>query len=80
MPKVDPRKEVGAIVHTVSNRVLSYHAAKNIYSNVNYAKTFLQGTIVNVFDRRAPKGEECRLEVDGSTSICPLKNLRLESN
>ncbi len=57
MPKVDPRKEVGAIVHAVSNRVLSNHAAKNIKGNVNYAKTFLQGTVVNVFDRRTPGGK-----------------------
>jgi len=57
MPKVDPRKEVGAIVHAVSNRVLSDHAAKNIYGNVNYAKTFHLGTVVNVFDGRAPGGK-----------------------
>jgi hypothetical protein len=38
MPKVNLRNEVGAIVHTVSNRVLSDHTAKNIYGNVNYAK------------------------------------------
>ena len=56
MPKVDPRNEVGAIVHTVSNRVLSDHTAKNIYGNVNYAKTFLQGTVVNVFGGCAPGG------------------------
>ena len=54
MPKVDPRNKVGAIVHTVSNRVLSNHTAKNIYGNVNYAKTFLQGTIMNVFEGHAP--------------------------
>jgi hypothetical protein len=57
MPKVDPRNEVGAIVHAVSNRVLSDHTAKNIYGNVNYAKTFLQGTVMNVFDGRAPGGK-----------------------
>jgi hypothetical protein len=57
MPKVDPRNEVGAIVHAVSNRVLSDHTAKNIYGNVNYAKMFLQGTIVNVFDGRARGGK-----------------------
>ena len=57
MPKVDLRKEVGAIVHAVLYRVLSDHAAKNIYGSVNYAKTFLQGTIVNVFDGRAPGGK-----------------------
>ena len=31
----------------------------------NYSKTFLQGTVVNVFDGLAPGGEECLLEVDG---------------
>ena len=46
MPKVDPRNEVGAIVHAVSNRVLSDHTTKNIYGNVNNAKTFLQGTVI----------------------------------
>jgi len=29
----------------------------NIYGNVNYVKTFLQGTSMNVFDRRAPGGK-----------------------
>ena len=57
MPKVDPRNEVGANIHAVSNRVPGDHAAKNIYGNVNYAKMFLQGTVVNVFDGRAPGGK-----------------------
>ena len=57
MPKVDPRNEVGAIVHALSNRVLSNHAMKNIYGNINYAKMFLQGTVVNVFDGLAPGGK-----------------------
>jgi hypothetical protein len=66
MPKVDPRNEVGAILHTVSNRVLSDHTAKNIYGNVNYAKTFIQGTIINVYDGRTPGGKNavCKLTVD----------------
>jgi hypothetical protein len=57
---------VGAIVHTVSNRVLSDHTAKNIYGNVNYAKTFLQGTIINVYDGRTPGGKNAvwKLTVD----------------
>ena len=42
MSKVDPRNKVGVIVHAVSNRILSNHTVKNIYGNVNYAKTFLQ--------------------------------------
>ena len=57
MPKVDPRNEVGAIVHAVTNKVLSDHTAKNIYGNVNYAKTFLQGTVMNVFEGHAPGGK-----------------------
>jgi len=66
MPKVDPRNEVGAIVHAVSNRVLGDHTAKSIYGNVNYAKTFLQGTVVNVFDGHAPGGKNAiwKLTVD----------------
>ena len=57
MLKVDPRNEVGAIVHAISNRVLSNHAVKNIYGNINYAKMVLQGTIVNDFDGRVPGGK-----------------------
>jgi hypothetical protein len=57
MPKVDPRNEVGEIVNTISNRVLSNHTVKNIYGNVNYAKTFLQGTAMNVFEGHAPGGK-----------------------
>jgi len=57
MPKVDPRNEVGAIVHAVSNRVLSKKTAKNIYGNINYAKMFLQGTVINVFDGCTPGGK-----------------------
>ncbi len=56
MPKVDPMNEVCVIVHAVSNRVPGDHAAKNIYGNVNYAKMFLQGAVVNVFDGHAPGG------------------------
>jgi hypothetical protein len=66
MPKVDPRNELGAILHAELNRVLSEHTGKNIYGNVNYAKTFLQGTVVNVFDGRAPGGKNAiwKLTVD----------------
>ena len=49
MPKVDPRNKVGT-----TNRVLSNHTTKNIYSNVNYAKTFLQGTVIR--EGRIPSG------------------------
>ncbi len=57
MPKVNRRNELGAIVHAISSRALSNHAAKNIYGNMNYAKMFLQGTVVNVFDGHAPGGK-----------------------
>ena len=55
--KVDGRNKVGAIIHAVANRVLSDHTAKNIVSNVNYSKHFLQGTVVGVFNGRAPGGK-----------------------
>ncbi len=55
--KVDGRNEVGAIVHAVANRVLRDHTAKNIFGNVDYSKHFLQGTVVGVFDGRAPWGK-----------------------
>ena len=66
MPKVNLRNEVGVIVHTVSNRVLSDNTAKNIYDNVNYSNTFLQGTIINVFDGHTPGGKNAvwKLMVD----------------
>jgi hypothetical protein len=50
MPKVDPRNEVGVIVHAISKNVLGDHTAKNVYGNVNYAKTFIRGTVMNVFN------------------------------
>jgi len=64
--QVDPRNEVGTIVHAISNRVLSDHTAKNIYGNVNYAKTFLQGAVVNVFDGHTSGGKNAiwKLMVD----------------
>jgi hypothetical protein len=58
MPKVNPRNEVGVIVHAVYKNVLGNHTTKNIYGNVNYAKTFIQGTVVIVFNGRLPGGEE----------------------
>ena len=55
MPRTDPRK-AGATVQVAANRVLSDHSAKNIFGG-NFAKHFLQGTVVNVFDGREPWGE-----------------------
>jgi hypothetical protein len=51
MPKVHPRNKVGAIIHAIMNRVLSNHTTRNICGIVNYAKTFIQSTVVNVFDQ-----------------------------
>jgi ATP-dependent 26S proteasome regulatory subunit len=45
MQKFNPRNKVGVIVHAVSKIVLGDHTAKNIYGNVNYAKT-LCGSII----------------------------------
>jgi hypothetical protein len=53
MQKVDPRNKLGVVVHTVSKKFLGNHTANNVYQNVNYAKTFIQGTIVSIFDGRA---------------------------
>jgi len=59
---------VGTIVHAVTNRVHSDHTAKakNIFGNVNYAKHFLQGTVVGFFDGCAPGGKNAvwKLTVD----------------
>jgi hypothetical protein len=49
--KVNPRNEVGVIVHVVSKILPCDHTAKSNYGNVNYAKTFIQGTVLNVFDK-----------------------------
>ena len=54
--KKDPRNEVGAIVHPIANRALSDHTTKNIFGNVNFAKHFLQGTIMGFFDGHALGG------------------------
>jgi hypothetical protein len=64
--KKDLRNEVGTIVHAIANRALSDHTAKNIFGNVNYAKRFLQGTVVSFFDGRVPGGKNAdwKLTVD----------------
>ena len=64
--KKDPRNEAGVIAHAVANRALSGHTVKNIFGNVNYAKHFLQGTVVGFFDGRAPGGKTAvwKLTVD----------------
>jgi hypothetical protein len=42
------------IVLTISKIVLGDHTAENMYGNGNYSKTFIQGTVVNVFDGHVP--------------------------
>jgi hypothetical protein len=54
--KKDPRDKTSAIIHAITNRVLSNHTAKNIYGNVNYCKYSMQGTVVDVFNGHAPGG------------------------
>jgi hypothetical protein len=44
MAKVHPRNKAGVIVHANSKIIPSNHTAKNVYGNVNYAKTFIQGS------------------------------------
>jgi hypothetical protein len=64
--KKDPRDKTGAIIHAITNRVLSDYTAKNIYGNVNYCKYFMQGTVVDVFNGRALGGKNAiwKLMVD----------------
>jgi hypothetical protein len=50
--------KVGAIIHAIANRVLGNYTAKNIIVNVNYAKNFMQGTIMKVLDGHVPRGGE----------------------
>ncbi len=57
MPKVNLRNKVGVIVHAVSKNFLGNHTANNVYGNVNFAKTFIQGMAVNVFNGGMPGGK-----------------------
>jgi hypothetical protein len=64
--KKDPRDEEGVIVHALSKWAVGEHTAGNIFGNVDYNKTFMEGTVVNVFDGRATgaKNASWRLMVD----------------
>ena len=55
--KKDPWDKEGAIVHALMKWALGEHIAKHIFGDVDYNKTFIQGTVVNVFDRRKPNGK-----------------------
>jgi hypothetical protein len=64
--KKDPRDEKGVIVHALSKWAVGEHTARNIFGNVDYNKTFMEGTVVNVFDGHAmgAKNSSWRLMVD----------------
>jgi hypothetical protein len=51
--KKDPRDEEGVIVHALSKWAVGEHTARNTFGNVDCNKTFIEGTVVNVFDGRA---------------------------
>jgi hypothetical protein len=57
MPKVDLRNKVGVIVHAILKNILGNHTMKKVYGNVNHTKTFIQGTIMIVFNRPIPGGK-----------------------
>jgi hypothetical protein len=65
-PKRNASYEVGATVHAAANRVLSNHSARTIFGRANIDKHFLQGTVANIFDGRAPGGKNTvwKLAVD----------------
>jgi hypothetical protein len=50
IPMVDPKNKMGMIIHTVSKVVLGNNTKNKIYGNLNYAKTFIWGTVMNVFN------------------------------
>jgi hypothetical protein len=77
MPKVDPRNEVGVIVHTVSKNDLGNHTSKIVYRNVNYTKTFIQGIIVNVFNGCVLGGDNSIWKLTVHVEMPSNKNLCL---
>jgi hypothetical protein len=65
--KKDPRDKEGVIVHALSKWAVVEHTARNIFGNVDYYnKTFMEGTVVNVFDGHATRAKNAswRLMVD----------------
>ncbi len=55
--KKDPRDKESAIDHALAKWALCKPTAKNMFGNVDYNKTFVQGTVVNVFDGGKPNGK-----------------------
>ena len=55
--KKNPRDKEDSIVHALAKWVLGKHTAKNIFGNIDYNKTFIEGTVINVFDRHKPNGK-----------------------
>ena len=53
----NPRDKEGTIVHALTKWALGEHTAKNIFRNVDYNKTFIQGTNIYVFDGRKLNGK-----------------------
>ncbi len=59
---------MGMFVHAILKIVLGDHTAKNIYGNVNNAKTFTLGTIVNVSDGRVLGGGRMNNTITNTTA------------
>ncbi len=55
--KNDPQDKEGMIAHTLAKWTLCKPTAKNIFGNVDYNKTFIQDTVVNIFDGGKPNGK-----------------------
>lgn len=50
--KTDPKEVTGTVVHAVASKVLGEHVAKTTFGNVNFNKTYLEGRVVGIEDRR----------------------------
>ena len=83
--KKDPRDKEGAIVHALAKWALGKPTAKNIFGNVDYNKTLVQGTVVNVFDGRKPNGKnavwvlrvDCMLPSSDPMAVVELKRVEI---
>ena len=84
--KKDPRDKEGTIVHALVKLALGEHTAKNIFGNVDYNKTFIQGTVMNVFDGCKPNGKNAvwvlrvdfMLPSDDPMAIVKLKRAEIQ--
>ena len=50
--KTDPKEVTGTVIHAVASKVLGEHVAKTTFGNVNFNKTYLEGRVVGIEDRR----------------------------